>query len=118
MAAAEEEENQHSETLLWAIHMCFNSKIYADVKIRLGSVELPAHAIVLSAQSDYFKAALRSPMKEATERKFEYSEGSMHAHWRVFEYMYRGEYSEDPAQPLLPIGSSPFLVRRSLSFND
>lgn len=73
---------------------------------------------MLSAQSEYFKAALRSPMKEATEKKFEYSEGSMHAHWRVIEYMYRGEYSEDPAQPLLPLGSSPCLARRSLTFHN
>ncbi|EGR52930.1 uncharacterized protein TRIREDRAFT_102952 [Trichoderma reesei QM6a] len=111
MAAAEEEENQHSETLLWAIHMCFNSKLYADVSIRLGGVEIPAHAIVLSAQSEYFKAALRSPMKEATEKKFEYKEGSMHAHWRVFEYLYRGEYSEDPAPPLLPIADDDELIK-------
>ncbi|KAL6880824.1 hypothetical protein J3F83DRAFT_719954 [Trichoderma novae-zelandiae] len=111
MPAAEEDENQHSETLLWAIHMCFNSMIYADVKIRLGSVELPAHAIVLSAQSDYFKAALNSSMKEATERKFQYSEGSMHAHWRVFEYLYRGEYSEDPAGPLGSITDDDELIK-------
>lgn len=43
-------------------------------------------------------------MKEGIERKFEFSEGSMHAHWRVFEYIYRGEYILDAAVPLGSIG--------------
>lgn len=43
-------------------------------------------------------------MKEGIERKFEYSEGSMQAYWRVFEYMYRGEYSDEAAVPLGSIG--------------
>lgn len=33
MAAAEEEENQHSETLLWAIHMCAPGSTYPDERI-------------------------------------------------------------------------------------
>lgn len=72
--------------------------------IRLGEIELPAHSIVLASQSEYFKKALDSPMKEGIERKFEFSEGSMHAHWRLFEYIYRGEYSHDAAAPLGLIG--------------
>ncbi|OPB42614.1 hypothetical protein A0O28_0037330 [Trichoderma guizhouense] len=91
---------EHSYTLNWAVHMCFNSKLYSDVTIHLGDVELPAHGIVLASQSEYFKKALESPMKEGIEKKFEFSEGSMHAHWRVFEYIYRGEYILDAAVPL------------------
>ncbi|KKP05169.1 hypothetical protein THAR02_02764 [Trichoderma harzianum] len=94
----------HSYTLNWTVHMCFNSKLYSDVTIHLGDIELPAHSIVLASQSEYFKKALESPMKEGIERKFEFSEGSMHAHWRVFEYIYRGEYILDAAVPLGSIG--------------
>lgn len=39
-------------------------------------------------------------MKEGNARKFEYSEGSMQAYWRVFEYMYTGKYSEKPCMKL------------------
>ena len=59
---------------------------------------------MLASQSKYFKKALESPMKEGIEKKFEFSEGSMHAHWRLFEYIYKGEYSHDSAMPLGSIG--------------
>ncbi|UKZ54539.1 hypothetical protein TrVGV298_008348 [Trichoderma virens] len=94
------DEDQHSDTLDWAIHGSFNTKLHADVSIRLGDIELPAHGIVLASQSEYFKKALQSSMKEGIEKKFEFSEGSMHAHWRMFEYIYRGRYCHD-AEPLL-----------------
>lgn len=92
------------------MHRCFNSKLYSDVTIHLGDVELPAHGIVLASQSEYFKKALESPMKEGIEKKFEFSEGSMHAHWRVFEYIYRGEYILDAAVPLGSKGQHPSTI--------
>ncbi|KAL7944206.1 BTB/POZ protein [Trichoderma barbatum] len=104
-------DEQHSDALLWAVHKCFNSKLYADVRIHLGGFELPAHGIVLASQSDYFKKALESPMKEGIERKFEFGEGSMHAHWRLFEYIYKGEYSHDPAVALSSIADDEELLK-------
>ncbi|QYT01610.1 BTB domain-containing protein [Trichoderma simmonsii] len=50
-------------------------------------------------------------MKEGIERKFEFSEGSMHAHWRMFEYIYRGEYTLDPAMPLDSIADDEDLLK-------
>lgn len=35
-------------------------------------------------------------MQEGNTRKFKYSEGSMQAYWRTFEYMYTGKYREEP----------------------
>ncbi|KID95710.1 hypothetical protein MAJ_08356, partial [Metarhizium majus ARSEF 297] len=39
-------------------------------------------------------------MQEGNTRKFEYSEGSMQAYWRTFEYMYTGKYREEPCMKL------------------
>ncbi|KFG84452.1 BTB/POZ domain-containing protein [Metarhizium anisopliae] len=83
-----------------AVREAFDSDTLADVKVYLGDVELPAHSLVLTAQSSYFKRALLGEMEEGKTRKFEYSEGSMHAYWRVFEYMYKGTYSEEPCTKL------------------
>ncbi|EFY89471.1 BTB/POZ domain-containing protein [Metarhizium acridum CQMa 102] len=66
----------------------------------LGDVQLPAHSLVLTAQSSYFKRALQGEMQEGKTRKFEYSQGSMQAYWRAFEYMYTGKYSEEPCMKL------------------
>ncbi|KAL6699153.1 BTB/POZ protein [Trichoderma pleuroticola] len=102
---------RHSYTLNWAIHRRFNTELFADVTIRLGDVELPAHGIILASQSEYFKTALESPMKEGIERKFEFSEGSMHAHWRMVEYIYTGQYDHDAAAPLGLIADDEDLLK-------
>ncbi|OAQ69694.1 BTB/POZ fold domain-containing protein [Pochonia chlamydosporia 170] len=84
-----------TDAIISAIGMSFDNATNADVKIFLRGLELPAHGIVLCAQSKYFETALNSRMKEADTREFKYSEGSIHAYWRTFEYMYKGEYSEE-----------------------
>ncbi|KAL7929636.1 BTB/POZ protein [Trichoderma chlorosporum] len=104
-------DDQHSDTLVWAVHGNFNCKRHADVKIYLGEIELPAHGIVLASQSKYFKKALESTMKEGIERKFEFREGSMHAYWRLFEYIYKGEYYHDAAVALSSIADDDELVQ-------
>lgn len=71
--------------------------------IRLGDVELPAHQLVFTTQSDYFSRALSSAFKEGKTRIFEYNEGSMHAYWRCFKFMYTGEYDEEPAPELAAV---------------
>lgn len=78
----------------------FRSTQFSDVKIRLGEAELPAHGFVLSAQTDYFARALASKFEEGATGTFQYNEGSMHAYWRCFKYIYTGEYAEEPAAEL------------------
>lgn len=43
-------------------------------------------------------------MKEADTREFKYSDGSIHVYWRTFEYMYKGEYSDEPVAKLDALG--------------
>jgi hypothetical protein len=71
-----------------------------DAKIHIYGYEMPAHSIVLAAQSDYFDRALDSKMKEGQTRSICFEEGSAHAYWRVFEYMYTGAYREEPGLSL------------------
>ncbi|KAH0420029.1 hypothetical protein CcaCcLH18_07340 [Colletotrichum camelliae] len=73
----------------------FNKLDYADVKIRIGKFELPAHGLVLAAHSPYFKKALKENFQESESKTFEFSEGSAHAYWRVFEFMHTNNYSEE-----------------------
>lgn len=73
---------------------------------------------MLTAQSSYFKRALLGEMQEGKTRKFEYSEGSMHAYWRVFEYMYKGTYSEEPCMKLTKLGTSCAPQSRDMVYSD
>lgn len=71
--------------------------------------ELPTHSLVLATQSEFFNTALKGPFVEGNTKEFRFTEGSMHAHWRVFEYMYTGRYSEDPAEALGAQGITYYL---------
>ncbi|KAM3505638.1 hypothetical protein MY10362_002850 [Beauveria mimosiformis] len=93
-------EDQRVADFMTGITQSFCSKQFSDVKIRLGEVEIPAHQFVLSTQSEYFKRALASKFEEGQTGVFQYHDGSMHAYWRCFKYIYTGEYSEEPAAEL------------------
>ncbi|KAK1712236.1 uncharacterized protein BDZ83DRAFT_638801 [Colletotrichum acutatum] len=68
-----------SKTLLKEIAELFNKSDHADVKIRIGEFELPAHGLVLAAHSPYFKNALKGNFQESESKTFEFREGSAHA---------------------------------------
>ncbi|KAI1370746.1 BTB/POZ domain-containing protein [Hypoxylon crocopeplum] len=76
----------------------FNNPEHADTKISIGSFELPAHRLVLAVQSPFFKKALNGNFQESKTNSFRFTEGSAQAHWRVFEYMYTGNYSDEPSK--------------------
>ncbi|KAL2193980.1 BTB/POZ domain-containing protein, partial [Corynascus similis CBS 632.67] len=60
----------------------------------LGHIRLPAHGLILTLQSPYFKKSLYGDFVEGRTKEFFYNE-HLHAHWRVIEYMYIGTYSDD-----------------------
>ena len=106
----------------------FDDETFADIIIRLGTVELPAHSIILAHQSAYFARALKGGLgaaegreltfKEANSKEFTFEEGSMQAYWRLFEYMYTGEYSDEPSTKLDVLGMSHSAKRgHMLSFS-
>ncbi|KAI1120483.1 BTB/POZ domain-containing protein [Nemania abortiva] len=97
----ESEMTDFKRSLTEGIAKLFNNPTHSDVKIYIGEHELPAHAIVLTSQSLFFEKALSEKFREGQTKEFVFKEeGRMHAHWRVFEYMYTGSYSEEPAQAL------------------
>ncbi|XWW99150.1 hypothetical protein V2A60_007158 [Cordyceps javanica] len=99
-APAQNRADRRVAAFMAGINKLFRSKEFSDVKIFLGEIEVPAHRFVLSAQSRYFARALKSKFEEGETCIFKYSEGSMHAYWRCFEYIYTGEYDEEPAAEL------------------
>ncbi|KAI1001651.1 hypothetical protein K3495_g6548 [Podosphaera aphanis] len=82
---------------------CWNSRFYnnprySDVTIKIFDVVFHAHQIVICDQSEYFERALiqNGPQQfiEAETKTIEFKEGSGAAYWRVFEYLYTGDYSD------------------------
>lgn len=78
----------------------FNNAKHSDVKIHIGKAELSAHSLVLVVGSKYFDTALRSGLQEGETKIFNFNEGHEHAHWRVFHYLYTGNYSDEADQHL------------------
>ena len=78
----------------------FNNPDHSDVDIYLGAYHIPAHSIILATQSSYFDTALKSQFSEGRTKQFHFKEGSMHAYWRVFAFMYTGSYPDDAAEVL------------------
>ncbi|XWW94389.1 hypothetical protein V2A60_002332 [Cordyceps javanica] len=80
----------------------FNNAKLSDVTINIhaqqGATKLSAHSFVLAAISPYFRRALEGKYAESESKEFTFDQDSPHAYWRVFEYMYTGDYSDDPAK--------------------
>jgi BTB/POZ domain len=80
----------------------FNDAEYSDVTIFIGKskTKLPAHSLVLCIRSPYFADALKGEFVEGKTREFTYAEDSPHALWRVFQYIYTGDYSDEASGAL------------------
>ncbi|MCJ1476210.1 hypothetical protein MMC13_004876 [Lambiella insularis] len=72
-----------------------NTKKYSDARILIGDVILPVHKSVICIQSEYFEKAFQESFVEESSGELRFNDGSGAAHWRVLEYMYIGDYSED-----------------------
>ena len=77
------------------MHRLFNSKAQADLTLKFGGHELPAHSVILAIQSEYFEATFQQDFLEKETREFHFNEFSPYALWRVFEFAYTGKYSAD-----------------------
>jgi len=80
----------------------FNNQKYADVKIYIGAskVPFPAHRAILGIRSPYFDDAFQSQFKEGITQEFRFEEDSPHALWRVLQYIYTGDYNDEPSNSL------------------
>jgi hypothetical protein len=72
----------------------FNNTNYSDAKIHIHDVILPVHKSIICIQSDYFAKAFRPEFVEGDTGVITFKEGGGAAYWRVFEYLYTGDYSE------------------------
>ncbi|KAI1109571.1 BTB/POZ domain-containing protein [Nemania sp. NC0429] len=98
------------QTFLEGISKLFNNPDHADVKIFIGEHELPAHSVVIASQSPFFEKALNGSFRESKAKQFLFKEGSAHAHWRVFEYLYTGDYA-DEANDVLGVPDDNELIK-------
>lgn len=75
----------------------FNRAMASDATILIQDVSLPIHQLVVCLQSSYLCDALQKALDSTGSRSLMFQEGSAIAHWRVFEYLYTGDYSDSPS---------------------
>ncbi|KAF2844533.1 hypothetical protein T440DRAFT_316582 [Plenodomus tracheiphilus IPT5] len=95
LSRAVKAEAAHSEKLIGNIALLFNNTKYSDAKIRIHHVILPVHKPIICVQSDYFAKAFREEFVEGDTGVIVFEEGCGAAYWRVFEYLYTGDYLEE-----------------------
>ncbi|KAI0995650.1 hypothetical protein K3495_g12530 [Podosphaera aphanis] len=86
------------QNLRASISRFFNNPKYSDITIKIYDTVFHAHRNVICGQSEYFEKALQEGSQkflEAETKTIEFKEGSGAAHWRVFEYLYTGNYSDE-----------------------
>lgn len=84
-----------STKVMRSIASLFNNTKYSDAAVDIHDKRLPVHRSVICTQSEYFEKALQEAFAEGSSRVLKYHTGSGAAHWRVFEYLYTGDYSDD-----------------------
>lgn len=80
----------------------FNNSKYSDFTVYLGESRVPflAHRLVLGLRSPYFDALLQSEFKEGITNEITFERDSPHALWRVLQYIYTGDYSDEGPESL------------------
>ena len=73
----------------------FKNQDYSDATVFIYGEELPVHCLVICSQSKYFAKAFQDKFLEGEQRQIKFDNDSAAAHWRVFEYLYFGDYSEN-----------------------
>lgn len=74
----------------------FNQAMASDATVFIQDIALPIHQLVVCLQSSYLSDALQKALNSTGIRSLTFLEGSAIAHWRVFEYLYTGDYSDGP----------------------
>ncbi|KAH8702856.1 hypothetical protein GQ44DRAFT_732657 [Phaeosphaeriaceae sp. PMI808] len=85
----------HSEKLMRSIAQLFNNKKYSDATICIHNTKLPVHKSVICTQIEYFDKAFEGGFVEGSSKTITFGQGSGAAYWRVFEYLYTGDYLDD-----------------------
>ncbi|KAL5371984.1 hypothetical protein PMIN02_012710, partial [Paraphaeosphaeria minitans] len=73
----------------------FDDARYSDATVVIHDKQLPVHRSVICTQSEYFENAFKEAFAEGSSGVLTFNNDSAAAHWRVFEYLYTGDYSDD-----------------------
>lgn len=74
----------------------FNKQDYSDVTIFIYGTKLYTHRFVIYVQSRYFAKAFSNKMfAKGRKGEIRFDEGSAMAYWRVFKYLYTGNYTDN-----------------------
>ncbi|KAH7119537.1 hypothetical protein B0J11DRAFT_590431 [Dendryphion nanum] len=95
MPSAVPKVETHSEKYMQSIARMFNDVKYSDTTVCIYEVELPVQKSVICTQSEYFDKAFKERFIEGNSGRISFKEDSGAAYWRVFEYLYTGDYSEE-----------------------
>jgi len=84
-------EVDHTADYLKDTRGLFLDDLYADVTLRVEGLALPAHKVILTARSDYFRALFASGMKECRSKEVEIKDASSDAFRELLRYVYTGQ---------------------------
>jgi hypothetical protein len=73
----------------------FNNTKYSDAEIHIQGVIVPVHKSVICTQSEYFEKAFQMAFNEGSSGILTFNDGSGAAYWKILEYLYTGDYSDD-----------------------
>ncbi|KAJ6191976.1 hypothetical protein J3E72DRAFT_273869 [Bipolaris maydis] len=73
----------------------FNDTRYSDATVVIYGKNLPIHKSIVCTQSKYLEKAFQDSFVEGSSGVLTFNSGSEAAHWRVFEYLYTGDYPDD-----------------------
>jgi hypothetical protein len=73
----------------------FNNTRYSDALVVVHGKKLPVHRSVICTQSKYFENAFQEVFVEGSSGVLTFNNNKGAAHWRVFEYLYTSDYSDD-----------------------
>jgi hypothetical protein len=79
-------------SLIWL--RLFNQTEFSDITLLIHGKPLPAHRFVICTQSKYFEKAFRN-FAEGETRTMTLEAATEAAYWRVFKYLYTGDYPDD-----------------------
>ncbi|XP_078483506.1 kelch-like protein 5 [Ciona intestinalis] len=96
-------EIDHASSMMRKIHDHLKREQLCDVIIIAGSKRIPAHRLVLSSVSEYFRAMFNSEVREAVEEEVVMSDNDPDALENLIKYMYTGklELKEDNVERTL-----------------
>jgi hypothetical protein len=86
---------RYMTTLTNKIRLFTNMK-HSDATVLIYEKPLPVHKSVICTQSAYFEKVFEEKrFVEGSAGVLTFNNGSGAAHWRIFEYLYTGDYSDD-----------------------